>query len=62
MPTEEQGESAPGTVGNADSQSKHRRLLIEKEERISHSVMSNSFLPHGLSPTRLLCPWDSPDN
>ena len=35
MPTEEQGESAPGTVGNADSQSKHRRLLIEKEKRIS---------------------------
>ena len=26
----------------------------------SHSVMSNSLLPHGLWPTRLLCPWDSP--
>ena len=24
------------------------------------SVMSNSLLPHGLSSTRLLCPWDSP--
>ena len=22
--------------------------------------MSNSFRPHGLQPTRLLCPWDSP--
>ena len=24
------------------------------------SVMSNSLQPHGLSPARLLCPWDSP--
>ena len=24
------------------------------------SVMSNSLWPHGLEPTRLLCPWDSP--
>ena len=23
-------------------------------------VMSNSLRPHGLQPTRLLCPWDSP--
>ena len=26
----------------------------------SRSVMSDSFQPHGLHPTRLLCPWDSP--
>jgi len=26
----------------------------------SRSVMSNSSRPHGLQPTRLLCPWDSP--
>ena len=26
----------------------------------SCSVMSNSLQPHGLQPTRLLCPWDSP--
>ena len=25
------------------------------------SVVSNSVRPHGLQPTRLLCPWDSPD-
>ena len=24
------------------------------------SVVSNSARPHGLQPTRLLCPWDSP--
>ena len=24
----------------------------------SHSVMCDSSLPHGLQPTRLLCPWD----
>ena len=27
---------------------------------ISHSVVSDSLWPHGLGPTRLLCPWDSP--
>ena len=26
---------------------------------ISCSVVSNSLQPHGLQPTRLLCPWDS---
>ena len=29
-------------------------------ENVSHSVVSNSLRPHGLSSTRLLCPWDSP--
>ena len=28
--------------------------------RLSLSVMSYSFQPHGLYPTRLLCPWDFP--
>ena len=27
---------------------------------LSCSVVSNSFHPHGLGPTRLLCPWDFP--
>ena len=27
---------------------------------ISHSVMSDPLRPHGLQPTRLLCPWNSP--
>ena len=26
----------------------------------SCSVMSDSLLPHGLWPTRILCPWESP--
>ena len=26
----------------------------------SHSVMSDSYWPHGLQPIRLLCPWDFP--
>ena len=26
----------------------------------SHSAVSDSLQPHGLYPTRLLCPWDSP--
>ena len=28
--------------------------------RVSRSVVSDSLRPHGLWPTRLLCPWDSP--
>ena len=32
-----------------------------KSEGISHSVMFDSLWPHGLWPTRLLCPWNSPD-
>ena len=27
---------------------------------VGHSVMSDSLQPHGLQPTRLLHPWDSP--
>ena len=27
---------------------------------VSCSVVSNSLQPHGLEPTRLLCPWNSP--
>ena len=27
---------------------------------MSCSVVTDSFRPHGLRPTRLLCPWDSP--
>ena len=31
-----------------------------ENESVSRSVMSNSLQPHGLQPTWLLCPWDSP--
>ena len=27
--------------------------------RVSHSVVSDSLWPHGLYPTKFLCPWDS---
>ena len=30
-------------------------------ESVSHSAMFNSLQVHGQQPTRLLCPWDSPD-
>ena len=38
-------------------------LVLQTQSRaifiigVSCSVMSNSWRPHGLSPTRLLCPW-----
>ena len=33
---------------------------MKKSESVSHSVVPNSLWPHGLSPARLLCPWNSP--
>jgi len=32
------------------------------EVKWSRSVVSDSLQPHGLYPTRLLCPWDFPGN
>ena len=34
--------------------------VIETRMCVSCSVMSDSLRPHGLQPTRLLCPWNSP--
>ena len=34
--------------------------LGKEGEDASHSVVSDSLRPHGLWPTRLLCPWNSP--
>ena len=31
-----------------------------ESESVSCSKVSDSLRPHGLYPTRLLCPWDSP--
>ena len=31
-----------------------------ESESVSYSVLSDSFRPPGLQPTRLLCPWNSP--
>ena len=35
------------------------KFLFESES-VSHSVVSDSLQPHGVQPTRLLCPWNSP--
>ena len=35
-------------------------LILSWKWKWSHSVLSNSLQPHGLSPTRLLHPWDFP--
>ena len=32
----------------------------KENESVSHSVMSDALWPHGLWPSRLLCPWGSP--
>ena len=38
------------------------KMKAKEKRKRSHSVMSNSLGPHGLQPTRLLCPWDFPAN
>ena len=38
-----------------EQQEQHRSVLST-----SCSVVSNYLHPHGLQPTRLLCPWDFP--
>ena len=35
-------------------------LPFAKYPKWSYSVVSDSLQPHGLKPTRLLCPWDFP--
>ena len=35
---------------------------MKRKWKWSRSVVSNSLWPHGLLPTRLLCPWDFPGN
>ena len=49
------------TVRN--KQSWYPRLIGKRKrkwESISHSVVSDSWQPHGLQSARLLCPWDFP--
>ena len=31
--------------------------MLGPSVQFSHSVVSNSWRPHGLQPARLLCPW-----
>ena len=35
-------------------------MLSSSSRSVSCSVVSDSLQPHGLQPTRLLCPWNSP--
>ena len=38
----------------------HPQTTSQTPHYVSRSVTSNSFWPHGLQPSRLLCLWDSP--
>ena len=60
--------SPPGSLSLGFSRQEHWSGLPfpspmhESEKwKWSHSVMSDSWWPHGLQPTRLLHPWDFPD-
>ena len=59
--------SPPGSTVPGIVQARHwsglpfPSLVYENEKwKWSHSVVSDSLRPHGLQPTRLLCPWDFP--
>ena len=41
--------------GGRDEQMERAHMCV-----LAQSVVSDSLQPHGLQPTRLLCPWDSP--
>ena len=48
---------------HSSSENNHKTyfiILFSKRESVSHSVASDSLTPHGLWPSRLLCPWDCP--
>ena len=50
------GLRAPALKGNVNSA---QNSLTKQVQLFSHSVVVHSLRPHGLSPTRLLCPLDS---
>ena len=50
------GLRAPALKGNVSSA---QNSLTKQVQLFSHSVVVHSLQPHGLSPTRLLCPLDS---
>ena len=41
------------------AQCPHAPLYVSVSPLVSPSVVSNSLQPHGLQPSRLLCPWNS---
>ena len=47
-------------INNSFWNSVHWSFFMHFSIYVSHLVMSNSSQPHGLQPTRLLCPWNSP--
>ena len=48
---------APALKGNVSSP---QNSLTKQVQLFSNSVVAHCLWPHGLLPTRLLCPWDSP--
>ena len=47
--------------GNCQCLPKSWKCRFKKRFILNHPVLSNSLQPHGLWPTRLLCPWDFSD-
>ena len=69
LPTELQGklnthrihpQFIPDFKGNVSAMVSWLMVLAISLLCVSHSVVSNSFRPHGVQPARFLCPWDSP--
>ena len=54
------GYIGPGDGMNISERQFYLGWMAGKKWKWSHSVVSDSVRPHGLQPTRLLHPWDSP--
>ena len=49
-----------GCESNKDNSSEMKLCLLVYSASVCCSAVSDSLWPHGLWPTRLLCPWNSP--
>ena len=56
------GTGKPGGLPPMGSQSRTWLKRPSSSSSVSRSAVLDSVWPHGLWPTRLLCPWDSPRN
>ena len=52
--------ASPALAGRFFTTESPGKPLPNTQVSVNHSVVSDSLWPHGLQPTRLLCPWDFP--
>ena len=53
-------ERPPHVVFSSSISSRELSAVWAEQRQFSHSIVSDSCRPHGVLPTRLFCPWNSP--